>query len=188
MPEIVKTFRFPSTQFKPKVIPSKEDLRKFYEAIDSDVGCALFLFYATSGLRKREVLSLTRDDIDFTKRMVIPNCHNGSTKHSYVSFYNEETEVVLKKSLGKGDRVFPISDRQYRKIWKETQQKTGIRIRPMMLRDWFCEEMGRLGVPDRYIDAFCGRTPKSVLARHYSNYSPEKLKRIYDRANLKVLA
>lgn len=38
-----------------------------------------------------------------------------------------------------------------------------------------------------YIDAFCGRTPKSVLARHYSDYSSEKLKQIYDKANLKVL-
>ena len=57
-----------------------------------------------------------------------------------------------------------------------------------VLRDWFCEEMGKLGVADRYIDAFCGRTPKSVLARYYSDYSPEKLKKIYDKADLKVLA
>jgi len=48
--------------------------------------------------------------------------------------------------------------------------------------------MGELGVPDRYIDAFCGRVPKSVLARHYTDYSPERLKRIYDKAGLKVLS
>ena len=30
----------------------------------------------------------------------------------------------------------------------------------------------------RYIDAFCGKTPKSVLARRYTDYSPERLKRI----------
>jgi intergrase/recombinase len=47
--------------------------------------------------------------------------------------------------------------------------------------------MGNLGVSDRYIDAFCGRTPKSVLARHYTDYNPQRLKRIYDDANLKVL-
>jgi hypothetical protein len=41
---------------------------------------------------------------------------------------------------------------------------------------------------DRYTDAFCGRVPKSVLARHYSDYSPERLKEIYEKANLKVLA
>lgn len=48
--------------------------------------------------------------------------------------------------------------------------------------------MGRLGVQDRYVDAFCGRTPKSVLARHYSDYSPERLKEIYVKANLRILA
>ena len=86
------------------------------------------------------------------------------------------------------DELFSISERQYRRIWKVAKDKTGIRITPQMLRDWFCEEMSRLGVADRYIDAFCGRTPKSVLARHYSDYSPEKLKRIYDKAELRVLS
>jgi intergrase/recombinase len=47
--------------------------------------------------------------------------------------------------------------------------------------------MTEQGVQDRYIDAFCGRTPKSVLARHYTDYSLEKLKRVYDITNLKVL-
>jgi integrase len=188
MPQIVQSFRFPPSQFKPKVIPSKEDLREFFEAIDSDIGKALFLFYATTGLRKNEVLTLRRDNIDFGKRMVTPKCHSGSTKHSYLSFYNGETEALLKKLGGDNEKLFPISDRQYKKVWKVAKDKTGIRIRPQMLRDWFCEEMGRLGVSDRYIDAFCGRTPKSVLARHYSDYSPDKLKAIYDKANLRVLA
>ena len=161
-------------------------MRLFYDAIELDIGKALFLFYATSGLRQKEVLSLTRKDVDFSKRMVTPNYHSGSTKHSYVSFYNEETEALLKNVMGY-DKVFPISEREYRKIWKVAKNKTGIRITPQMLCDWFCEEMGRLGVSDRYIDAFCGRTPKSVLARHYSDYSPEKLKQIYEKASIRVL-
>jgi len=33
--------------------------------------------------------------------------------------------------------------------------------------------MGRLGVPDRYVDAFCGRVPRSVLARRYIDFSSE---------------
>jgi len=45
-----------------------------------------------------------------------------------------------------------------------------------------------LGVLDRYVDAFCGRVPISVLARHYTDYSPEKLKEIYDKAGLKALS
>jgi len=40
----------------------------------------------------------------------------------------------------------------------------------------------------RYVDAFCGRVPRSVLARHYTDFSPEKLKEIYEKAKLKVLS
>ncbi|MFZ3059534.1 MAG: hypothetical protein WA102_07300 [Candidatus Methanoperedens sp.] len=47
--------------------------------------------------------------------------------------------------------------------------------------------MSRAGVQDRYIDAFCGRVAGSVLARHYSNFSPEVLKEIYEKAVLKIL-
>jgi intergrase/recombinase len=56
-----------------------------------------------------------------------------------------------------------------------------------VLRDWFSDEMGNKGVQDRYIDAFCGRLPKSVLAKHYSDYSPKKMLKVYRRAKLKVL-
>jgi len=51
-----------------------------------------------------------------------------------------------------------------------------------------CSEMGRLGVPDGYVDAFCGRVPRSVLACHYTDLLPEKLKEIYDKVGLKVLS
>lgn len=48
--------------------------------------------------------------------------------------------------------------------------------------------MGALEMSDRYVDAFCGRTPKYVLARHYTDYNPESLHRICEEANLKVLS
>jgi intergrase/recombinase len=57
-------------------------------------------------------------------------------------------------------------------------------ITPQKLRQWFCSEMLRLGVSETYVDAFCGRVPKSVLARHYTDFSPEKLREIYEKAGL----
>jgi len=32
-----------------------------------------------------------------------------------------------------------------------------------------------------YIDAFCGRIPKGILEKHYTDYSPEALRRQYDK-------
>ena len=186
-PKVVESFKFPRPPFKPKIVPTKEEIQRFFGVIDSELGEALFLFYASSGLRKSEVLGLTKDSIDFEKRMIIPSGHSGVTKNSYVSFYNRETEQALKKIELGGDKLFKVSDRQFKKIWKSAMNKSGLHITAQKLREWFCCEMGSLGVSDRYIDAFCGRTPKSVLARHYTDYNPERLKRIYDKAKLKVL-
>jgi len=47
--------------------------------------------------------------------------------------------------------------------------------------------MDGAGVQDRYVDAFCGRLPKTILAKHYTDYSPSRLRRIYNRAGLKIL-
>jgi intergrase/recombinase len=48
--------------------------------------------------------------------------------------------------------------------------------------------MGNLGVGNRYVDAFCGRVPNSVLARHYTDFSSDRLKEIYDKAEIRVLS
>ena len=72
-------------------------------------------------------------------------------------------------------------------LWKSAREKTGMDITPQKLRQWFCSEMLRLGVSETYVDAFCGRVPKSVLARHYTDFSPEKLVKIYENAELRMV-
>jgi site-specific recombinase XerD len=66
-------------------------------------------------------------------------------------------------------------------LWKSAREETGIDITPQKLRQSFCSEMMRLGVSETYIDAFCGRVPKSVLARHYTDFSTDKLNEVYER-------
>jgi len=43
-------------------------------------------------------------------------------------------------------------------------------------------------VPDRFVDVFQGRAPRNVSAKHYTGKGLERLKRIYDKANLEVLS
>ncbi len=192
MEHVVKSFKFPNHPFKTKHIPSKQELRKFYDTLVKPKDQAVFMMYASSGLRKAEILSLTLDNIDFEKRMITPDNHTGNTKKSWVSFYNEEAEEVLTKYLNtrkrRSNKVFPCQRLAFTRMWQRTENISGVHIRPQILRNWWCNEMANLGVQDRYVDAFCGRTPKSVLARHYTDYSPEKLKCIYDKANLQILA
>ncbi len=188
-PELVESFRFPHQVYKPKHIVNKEDLRRFYRAIETPKEKALFLLYATSGLRRQEILSLKPENIDFEKRMITPNNHLGETKKSWCSFYNEEAEQALKEYLAtkkqsRSKRIFPMQRQEVVELWKNAKEKTRLNITPQKLRQWFCSELLRLGVSETYVDAFCGRVPKSVLARHYTDFSIDKLKGIYEKASL----
>jgi len=190
--DVVESFRFPEIPFEAKNVPSREDLRTFYEALESDRDKALFLLYASSGLRASELLNLEMVNIDFEQRMLKPSNAPNKTKHAWMTFYNDEAEKALKKYLAsrndRSPRLFTIKRRGVNKMLKRTSSKCGVHLSPQVLREWFCSEMGALGVQDRYVDAFCGRVPKSVLARHYTDYSPERLKRIYNKAGLRVLS
>ena len=191
-PGPVETFKFPEQVFKPRSLPSKGDLARFYAAIGDQKRRALFLVYASSGLRRSEVLTLRRDEVDLDRRTIIPKNHSGATKRSWVSFVNDETGEALKSYLATrkdvNPKLFPIARKGEKKIFGDAMVATGLVITPQTLRFWFCNEMARLGVQDRFIDALCGRTSKSVLARHYTDYSPDRLKEIYDKADLKVLS
>ena len=126
--------------------------------------------------------------------MLTPRNHSGSTKSSWISFYNEEAAKVVQEyrdSLTpyqeKTGKLFPMSSRDFKREWSKTRAESGISLKVKDLRDWFCSEMGSLGESDRYVDAFCGRVPRSILARHYTDYSPERLKEICEKTNIKVL-
>jgi integrase/recombinase XerD len=191
-PDIVESFRFPHQVYMPKHIASKEDLRTFYEAIETPKEKALFLLYATSGLRRQEILSLKPEDIDFEKRMITPNNHLGEKKKSWCSFYNEEAEQALNEYLvtkkqSRSKRVFPMQRHEVVDLWKTSREKTGLDITPQKLRQWFCFEMMRLGVSETYVAAFCGRVSKSVLAEHYTDFSPETLEAVYNKPKMRIL-
>jgi integrase len=190
-PDLIASFKLPRSELKPKVIPTREQVQQFYGTLKRPVEKAIFLLFATSGLRKHEVRNLTLNDVDIEKRMIIPKGNESRTKRTWVTLFNAECEQALREYLQRSkltpeSRLF--TEKAIRKTFKRGFARTGIHITPQILREWFCCEMGELGVADRYVDAFCGRIPRSILARHYTDFSPERLKRIYDGANLRVLS
>jgi len=195
MPQVVESFKFPKRVYAPKPIPTKEDLQRFFNALETDRDRTVFLMFATSGLRKSELLSLRIEDVDLENRLIIPNGHEtASTKNTWATCFNQEAQTYLKNYLtnrepnSNDNRLLSVAPVTVKRAFGKANEKTGLRITPQVLRDWFCDQLGLLGVPDRYVDAMCGRTPKSVLARHYSDFAPQKLKTIYDKANLTVLS
>jgi len=133
---------------------------------------------------------LTRDDVDFDTRCVKAK-HDTRTKRAGVTFYNSECEEYLRKylDLRKDDnnRLFRVGYRQFLQIWKKASKVAAFKITPQVLRKWHSTMLGELMVPDRFVDVFQGRAPRNVLARHYTGNGLERLKRIYDKANLRVL-
>lgn len=148
------------------------------------------MFTATTGLRKGEILALKKNQVNFELCSVIP-MHFTRKKRSGITFFNKETAVLLQKYLYErsddSDRLFVVSDRQWKKIWKQASKIAGVSVTSKVLRAWFSTEMGELGVPDRFIDIFQGRAPRSVLAKHYTGKRLLRLKRIYDKTDLKII-
>jgi integrase len=187
-------YKHPSSPLKIKEEIEPEKVRKFIEAID-DLGVkCVALFLASSGLRRGEVLGLKKSDVDKNLRFVMPNCHSGQTKHSGISFYNEESECCFleyeknqTKKEKESDRLLPVRYERFFYAWKRAREKSGIYLKPKDMRDFFSQEMGKAFVPDRYIDVFQGRAPRNVLARHYNPQGIRMLKEIYEKANLKFM-
>jgi len=189
-PNVVQSFRFPKKTFAPKPVPNKEELIRFYDELVQPMAKTMFLMYATTGLRRNEVLQLKLRNINPDMRMVTPQSTSSTTKFTWITFYNNETEKLLNLHLKhhESEMIFPVTEVYFRKRYTMINKEIGTHITPQKLREWFCNETAQLGIQDRYIDAFCGRVPRSILARYYTDYSPERLKRIYDKADLKVLS
>lgn len=192
--ELVKSFKFPEIQFEFVPVPSTEDLQRAYSVLKQEVERAIFLFYASTSFRTNVPLNLKIADVDFANRCVIPNNNGGSkTKRTNFSFYNEEAQKVLeaylatRENLTPDSKLFDYSRNQLTATFRKINRKTGLHLSPKRLRAWFCTEMTSRGISDSYVDFYCGRTPQSVLARHYLDYSIQKTKQIYQSANLRVL-
>ena len=160
-------YEFPTIIEQPIIVPSKEELHSFFDALPDAKRTvdnrwtpepkykALFLLLASSGLRIGEAISLRKSDVDVEKRMLIPKSHEtNTTKRAWVSFYNRETDEYLTwiHELKPADLIFP-TDKSVYKAFITARHISDIHITPQILRKWFCEEMGILGVGDRYIDA-----------------------------------
>ena len=186
-----------NVKLKIKKLPSDDDTIKFFASLPTFEIQVIFLMLQNSGLRIGEILSLRIKDVEFLHNSIdATEIHEGQTKHSWISFFTEETANHLEDYIASthGDlaqdencqinsdaTLFPISKRTVQQAFQKTSEMTGIEINPHLLRTIFTEKCTKAGIKDKHIDAFCGRTPKGVLAKHYSDYSVESLREQYNK-------
>jgi len=172
-PEFSKDIKFPHRIWKPMILPTKDQLKVFYDALP-DKYKPIFTLLCECGLRVGELIGATFDKYN---KMIIPHVHEGQTKHSWISFYRTEFNELP-----------PFTVDGLNHIFAKTSKKCGVKVYPHLLRSVFAREASLNGMPSQYIDAFCGRVPQSVLARSYTDFSPETLKQVYNKyTNIPVL-
>jgi integrase len=185
-PEIIFGFRKVPVQyeFNEVDLPSKDQLHKAFSSLENDKLRAIFMLYKDSGLRRTELLQLRKDDLDFSIRLVKSKHHN-RTKNAGITFYTEETEQFLNKYLKTRNdnkpRLIRVDMNVFYRMWIQISKISGTRIRPQILRKWHATTLGENGCPDRYVDIFQGRAPKTVLAKHYTGKDLIRLKEIYEK-------
>jgi integrase len=171
-------------------LPTLEQLRLGFEGLTDDRERAIYLMFLTSGLRKSELLNLTFSEINLDTRS-IKSKHDTRTKKAGVTFYNEECETYLIRYLDSrtdnNEKLFRIGTRDYMRIWTKASKNANIKITAQVCRKWHSTILEELMVPDRYVDIFQGRAPKSVLAKHYTGRDFDRLHSLYNRIDLKIL-
>lgn len=180
----IEEFNFSQSRAKPKEIPSDEKLMEFLEILPLESELVLLVLY-NSGLRIGEVLSLKVSDIDFETNMLnVSDVHQGSTKSSWISFITSQTSKILRQYISQHkiiDSLFSISDRMVQNHFKDASEELNVSITPHLLRTIFTEKCTQAKIPDKYINAFCGRISQSMIAKHYTDYSPKRLREEYNK-------
>ena len=171
-------------------VPTLEEVREGFYALNRTDQKVAYLLLATTGLRKSEVLALRPEHVVWEYRAVIPRIDH-RTKRTGITFFNREAEAWLKYYM-KTERpegaelLVPISEKGFRKIWPRASKRAGVKITPQVLRVWFAVQLRMAGVPDSFVDIFQGRAPKSVLARYYTPVGVRELREVYEKAELEL--
>jgi len=166
-----------------KAIPTIEQLAMFCSKLDYEIQM-IFLILVTSGLRIGEVLSLDIDNVNFDTNMIdASKVHKSNTKSSWISFITHQVSQYVQSYVESvyTDKLFSVSYKTVQENFQRISEETGIKIKPHLLRTVFTEKCTQAGIEEKYIDAFCGRISQNVIRKHYTDYSPEAMRRHYDK-------
>lgn len=183
----IEDFKFENnSQIKIKNIPSDHQLEQFYNLLSNEQTKLIFLFLHNSGLRIGEILKLRVRDVDVISCAIdATNIHDGATKHSWISFITGQTLSLFESHIASnfdendenhlGLLLFSVPKRTVQQAFKNASDELRFSINPHLLRTVFADRCTKAGIKDKYIDAFCGRISRGVLAKHYTAYSEDAL-------------
>jgi len=185
----INKFSFTKDKAKIKKIPSDDQLALFCSYLNYQIQM-VFLVTMTTGFRIGEVLALKLSNIDLETNMIdASQIHKSDTKDSWISYVTDQTSEYLQSYIESDEfdqynddpKLFSVSYKVVNENFKKVSNLTGISITPHLLRTVFTEKCTQAGMDEKYIDAFCGRTSQNIIRKHYTDYSPEAMRRHYDK-------
>ena len=142
---------------------------------------SIILLALNTGMRRGEILSLKRGDLDLKNHMLtIQKTKNGESRHIYL---NDVAVSALKALPPRLDtkRVFPFSGNEITMTFRRIIKKAGIDdFRFHDLRHTFCSYQAMNGVQGRGLMALMGHKDTRMTAR-YSHLSDSYLREAVNR-------
>jgi len=132
-----------------------------------------------TGMRRNEILSLTRSAIDWENRMVtVGDTKNGEAKHVYL---NDAAIEVLRSLPARLDgRLFPLTPNQVTMLLGRAIKRAGLEnFRPHDCRHTFASYQAMAGVQGRGLQALLGHKGARMTMR-YSHLSDQYLRAALD--------
>jgi integrase len=141
-----------------------------------------------SGMRRNEILGLTRRSIDWTNRLVtLEGTKNGTTRHVHLNDAAFEALRALPARLD-NDRLFPFNPNQVSMALRRAIKAAGIEdCRLHDLRHTFASYQAMAGTQGRGLQAMLGHRDARMTMR-YSHLSDAYLKTAINAVNLGAAA
>lgn len=158
---------------------SDEEIVKLLENIKRVKDKLLIQLLLDTGLRSKELLSITKSDINLDKRyIIVRNTKNGEER---IVFFTEETAKLLSKYLKNLSNDQPLFNMSYFALYRKLKRlgnKLGIDLRPHVLRHTFATRAIRKGMPLPVVQKILGH--KDIRTTQiYTHLITEDLQEIY---------
>jgi integrase len=140
-----------------------------------------------TGMRRNELLSLTRRSVDWANRFVtLEKTKNGAVRHVYLNATALETLRSLPARID-DERLFPFTPSQISMAFGRAATRAGINeFRLHDLRHTYASYHAMSGIQPRGLQALLGHRDARQTAR-YSHFADEYLRAAVERVNLGAL-
>ncbi|OUJ19344.1 XerD/XerC family integrase [Methanonatronarchaeum thermophilum] len=174
---------------KPKIVNKEDIIQLINKLKEVDVEQKYFyraktaiILSAVSGMRPWEIYRLNWEDIDLENRIINLPAKKTKTREERTVIFNKEAQTHLKNHK----KNFPNQAFNKKTIYTLTNKinpKPETKLKHC--RKYFSQQWDRQGLPTSIKEMLMGHFGTIDLT-NYNNQTPENLKKIYDKANLKI--